>query len=103
MIVQIQVTCPTKPLAQEVAQTLVQEKLAACVQLIGPITSIYSWKGQIEQEEEWLCLIKSMPEHFKRIEARIKELHPYEVPEIISTSISHGSEAYLNWVKHYTS
>jgi periplasmic divalent cation tolerance protein len=96
--IQISTTTETKEQAQKIAQYLVEQKLAACVQVTGPIESIYRWKGKIETATEWLCLIKTREDFFDKAEAAIKKLHPYETPEIIAVPIVKGSKEYLNWL-----
>jgi len=76
----------------------VKEKLAQCVQILGPIKSTYRWKKKIENAREWLCIIKTHKKNFKKIESKIKELHTYEVPEIIVIPIVEGSIDYLKWL-----
>ena len=88
--------------AETIANFLVKEKLAACVNIVPKIISIYSWKNQIEKEEEFLLLIKSRIELFDQIKEKITMLHPYEVPEIISFDIENGSENYLDWIRTCT-
>lgn len=95
-------TSSTKVSAQNIAKTLVKEKLAACVNISSPIESIYSWKSKICHEKEFLLTIKSKALLFKKLEKRIKELHSYEVPEIIALPILKGSEDYLNWIAKQT-
>ncbi|HEY9714077.1 MAG TPA: divalent-cation tolerance protein CutA [Chroococcales cyanobacterium] len=84
---------------ERIACELVAEKLAACVNIIPGIKSIYRWKGEVCQETENLLIIKSHKAYWPRLEARIKELHSYEVPEIISVAIEDGSQDYLNWIR----
>ncbi len=96
--IQISTTTETKELAQKIAKYLVEQKLAACVQISGPIESTYRWKGNIERASEFLCLIKTRTSLFKKVEAAIKKLHPYETPEIIAVPITQGSKDYLNWL-----
>ena len=84
--------------AQAIARALVEKRLAACVQIIGPITSTYWWQGEIETAEEWLCLIKTRADLFEQVEAAIKEVHPYDVPEILAVPVVAGSEDYLAWL-----
>ena len=97
--IQITTTTDKKEVAERIAFRLVEEKIAACVQIVGPITSIYRWKGTIERAEEWQCIIKSREDLYKDIEHAIKSVHPYEVPEIIAIPIVAGSGAYLEWLR----
>lgn len=96
--IQITTTTETKEQAQKIAQYLVETKLAACVQITSPITSIYRWKGKVETANEWLCLIKTREELFEQVEAAIKKMHSYETPEIIAVPIVKGSKEYLTWI-----
>jgi periplasmic divalent cation tolerance protein len=98
--IQISTTTETKEEAQKIARCLVEQKLAACVQIISPITSIYRWKEKVENTKEWLCLIKTREDLFKKVETAIKKLHSYETPEIIAVSIVKGSKEYLAWLCH---
>lgn len=84
--------------ADKIASTLVEKKLAACVQIVGPITSTYRWKGKIETAQEWLCLLKTRSDLYPELEKAIKDLHPYETPEIIAVPILAGSQDYLQWL-----
>jgi periplasmic divalent cation tolerance protein len=95
---QISTTSEEKQDAERIARSVVEKRLAACVQITGPIISTYHWKGAIETSEEWLCLIKSRRDLYEEIEKAIKEIHPYETPEIIATPIVAGSEDYLAWL-----
>ena len=96
--IQVFTTTPAKEDAQKIARALVEKRLAACVQVLGPITSTYRWKGKIETSEEWLCLIKSRRELFDRLEAAICEIHPYEVPEILAVPVDQAGQSYLDWL-----
>jgi len=100
--IQITTTTETKEQAQTIAQHLVDKKLAACIQIVGPITSIYRWKGKVENTPEWFCLIKTKDELFNKVETVIKSLHPYEIPEIIAVPIVKGSKEYLQWIGEET-
>lgn len=99
---QVATTIDTAERAQELARRLVEQHLAACVQVVGPITSIYRWQGQVEQSQEWLCLIKTTAANYAALEAAIRALHPYDVPEIIATPVVAGNPDYLAWVAQET-
>lgn len=83
--------------AEAIANSLVNSQLAACVNLV-PIQSIYTWQGKLHQEQEWQLLIKTDLSQFQTIAAKIRELHSYELPEIIALPIVAGSQPYLNWI-----
>jgi len=85
--------------ARNIARRLVETKLAACVQIMEPITSVYRWQGKIEEEGEVLLLIKSKQDLIPRIAELLDEIHPYEVPELIATPIIEGSASYLSWLE----
>ena len=97
--IQVVTTADKKEDAEKIATRLVEKKLAACVQIAGPITSLYRWKGNIEKTEEWQCWIKSKEILYKEIEKEIKSIHHYEVPEIIAIPIVAGSHGYLQWLE----
>lgn len=80
------------------ARKLVEEKLAACVQVLPQMTSIYRWKGKVEADKEFLLLIKTLPEQYDRLEAFISENHSYETPEIVAVEAARVSEAYGKWL-----
>jgi periplasmic divalent cation tolerance protein len=92
-------TLPDAETARKVGRSLVEEKLAACVNIIPQIESIYRWKGAIESANETLAVIKTTAEKYSLLEARIRELHSYETPEIISLQIGGGLPDYLNWIE----
>jgi periplasmic divalent cation tolerance protein len=96
--IQIYTTADTRQYAEAIASALVGQKLAGCVQIMGPITSTYRWEGKVESEEEWLCLIKTSKELLIDVEKKIKSIHPYDVPEIIAVPIIGGSSDYLSWL-----
>jgi len=81
-----------------VARTLVDERLAACVNVLAPMTSVYRWKGEVEQELEEQVVIKTTVDRLRALETRLGELHPYELPEFLVLTPSSGSDAYLRWV-----
>ena len=97
--IQVTTTTGNKADAELIALKLVEARIAACVQIVGPIESIYRWKGKIETAVEWLCLIKSRAENYGAIEQTILSLHPYETPEIVAAAITGGSRAYLDWLR----
>ncbi len=99
--IQIFTTAGSKKDAANIAKVLVSKKLAACVQVVGPITSTYRWKGKVENAKEWLCVIKSRRALSAKVEKEIKRIHPYELPEITTAEIS-GSNEYLSWIKKNT-
>jgi periplasmic divalent cation tolerance protein len=96
------VTCGSEEESLRIANALVEEHLAACVNLVSPIRSIYRWEGKIWDEKEWLLIIKTQKQRFEELEKRVKSLHSYSVPEIISLPIVEGSSAYLNWIGENT-
>jgi periplasmic divalent cation tolerance protein len=96
------VTCGSEEEALKIANVLVEERLAACVNLVSPIRSIYRWEGKIWDEKERLLIIKTQKQKFVEVEKKVKSLHSYSVPEIISLPITEGSLAYLNWIKENT-
>jgi periplasmic divalent cation tolerance protein len=95
---QILTTTATREDAERIARALVETKLAACVQIVGPITSIYRWQGNVETTQEWQCWAKSRRDLWSAVERAIRGLHPYEVPEILAMPIETGSADYLKWL-----
>jgi periplasmic divalent cation tolerance protein len=98
----ILVTTNSQEEAERIARALVDSRLAACVNIISGLRSIYRWKGKTWDEGELLLLIKTRMALFERVEGVIKELHSYEVPEIVAVPIIRGSETYLNWLRNST-
>jgi periplasmic divalent cation tolerance protein len=94
----VHTTIGSKIEASELAETLVARGLAACVQIVGPISSVYRWQDAIERSEEWLCLIKTQRAAYPQLEAALRECHPYDVPEIVAVPIEAGSAEYLKWL-----
>jgi periplasmic divalent cation tolerance protein len=84
--------------AADLAEKLLERRLAACVNIVGPVRSVYRWKEKIERENEFLLIIKTSSEQAARLEGAFKELHPYELPERVELSVEGGSEAYLAWI-----
>jgi periplasmic divalent cation tolerance protein len=85
--------------AEEVGRTLVVEGLAACVNVLPEVKSIYRWEGEIKDDTEALALIKTTAQRFEQLRARLDELHPYQVPEIIALPVAAGHEPYLAWLR----
>ena len=96
--IEIRTTIDSVEAAQMIAQTLVKKRLAACVQVSGPLTSTYWWQGTIEQAQEWICTAKTRRELYPAVEQVIREVHSYDEPEIIATPIVEGSRGYLDWI-----
>jgi periplasmic divalent cation tolerance protein len=96
------VTCGSEEEALKIANALVENRLAACVNLVAPIRSVYRWEGKIWDEKEWLLIIKTQKHRFEELEKKVKSLHSYSVPEITSLPITEGSSAYLDWIKENT-
>ncbi len=84
--------------ARKIARALVERRLAACVNLLGPMESVYRWKGEVETAGEWLLIIKTSAGAIERVRKTIKELHSYELPECIELPIEGGSAEYLQWI-----
>ncbi|NLF67812.1 MAG: divalent-cation tolerance protein CutA [Candidatus Anammoximicrobium sp.] len=97
--IQVSTTTETKADAERIAAALVAQRLAACVQVAGPISSCYRWQGKIETAEEWLCTAKTTRETYDQVEQAIRGLHPYDEPEIIAVPIVAGSPSYLAWLR----
>ncbi|NOR15838.1 MAG: divalent cation tolerance protein CutA [Candidatus Aminicenantes bacterium] len=95
-------TVPDEKTGRDIAEKLVKERLAACVNLSGSVTSFYWWQGTIEKDSENLLIIKTRREMFPELEAKITSLHPYQVPEIIALPILQGHPPYLDWIRAET-
>ncbi|ROR29598.1 divalent-cation tolerance protein CutA [Inmirania thermothiophila] len=92
-------TCPEEAQAREIAQRLVEERLAACVNLVPGVGSIYRWEGRVESTGEVLLLIKTTARRHDALAQRLAELHPYEVPEILALPVVEAAAAYAAWVR----
>src|SRR5262245_19480279 len=99
----ILVTAGSETEAETIAKTLVAERLAACVNLLSPMRSIYRWEGKIADDRESLLVIKTQAARFAAVEARVTALHSYQVPEVIALPIQAGAEAYLRWLREEAS
>jgi periplasmic divalent cation tolerance protein len=95
-------TVPVEKKGHQIAVKLVEERLAACVTMSSPCQSVYRWEGKVIKDQEYLLHIKTRASLYPRLEARLKELHPYDVPEIICLPIEKGSKKYLDWIDEET-
>ena len=95
-------TCPDEGTARRIASALVDERLAACVNILPDMTSIYRWQGVVETTPECLLLVKTRRECLEALRRRLEELHPYDVPELVALPVEGGSSAYLKWVVEET-
>jgi len=96
--IQVVTTTDSRKQADDLSQILLQERLAACVQIEGPITSRYHWQGKIEEGQEWRCVIKTRRHFFAKVAAVIRDNHSYDVPEIIAFPIGDISPSYAQWL-----
>jgi periplasmic divalent cation tolerance protein len=92
------ITVPEYDIGKNIADILINEKLAACVNITGKINSTYFWQGNVENDDEYLLIIKTRKDKFEELSQKVKENHPYSVPEIIAMPIIVGSKDYLNWI-----
>jgi periplasmic divalent cation tolerance protein len=97
-LVQVLTTVGSEAEAERISAVLIEGRLAACVQVLGPIASRYRWEGEIEETREWQCLAKTAASLYPQVETAIREAHSYEEPEIIATPIVAGSAGYLAWI-----
>ena len=95
-------TCPDQDTAQNIANHLVDNKLAACVNILPGVISVYHWQGNRESAQEHLLLIKTTQKAYNKLEKALCELHPYELPEVIAVPIQNGLTAYLEWINQQT-
>ena len=93
---------PDRGAAKHLASALIEDRVAACVNVLAPATSVYRWQGAVETADETPLLIKTTRERYAALEAKIRELHPYELPEIIAVPLAQGLPAYLQWVADET-
>jgi periplasmic divalent cation tolerance protein len=99
---QVCTAVPAEEEARLLARRVVEARLAAAVQVVGPIHSTFWWRGEIRTATEWLCVAKTTARRFPELAALIRTLHPYEVPEITATAITHGDPDYLHWISQET-
>jgi periplasmic divalent cation tolerance protein len=86
--------------AEKIAKALVAAEIAACVNIVGPIRSIYRWEGKVENAEEFLLIVKTWGSAYDYVEEKIRELHSYDLPECIALRVERGSEQYLEWIEN---
>ncbi len=96
------ITCPNRKEGEKIGQSLVSEKLAACVNIVPGLLSIFCWEGKLNKEKEVLLIVKTRNTQFSLLEKRVRQLHSYSVPEVIGLPIVKGSKAYLKWVREMT-
>lgn len=101
-ILDVWINCPDAATAQRIADALVEERLVACANVLGPIRSTYHWQGAIERDDEVPLLLKTRAALFDRVVARVEALHPYDVPSILGVPIERVNEAYATWVSGET-
>jgi periplasmic divalent cation tolerance protein len=95
-------TCPDAETAARLAGALVEQGLAACVNIVAGVTSVYRWQGRVHHDSEQLLIIKTRRARYQKMESRLRELHPYELPEIVAVPMERGLEAYLEWIRTQT-
>lgn len=96
--VQVLTTAGSEEEAERICDALIEDRLAACVQVAGPVSSTYRWQGGVEREREWQCLAKTEARLYEEVEAAIRRVHSYEEPEILAIPVLAGSRGYLDWV-----
>jgi periplasmic divalent cation tolerance protein len=96
--VQVLTTVSSPEEARQICDMLIEDRLAACVQVAGPVSSTYRWQGKVERGQEWQCLAKTEARLYEQVEAAISRVHSYEEPEILAIPVLAGSRGYLDWV-----
>lgn len=96
--IQVLTTVGSEEEAERIGTALLEQRLAACVQTVGPIVSRYRWQGKLEQEREWQCLAKTETRLYEKVEAAIRAAHSYDEPEILAIPVLSGSKGYLDWI-----
>ena len=95
-------TCGSEEEAQQLAAALIEKRLAACVNITAPVTSVYRWKGTVEKSSEWMLVIKTRREKFEALRIMLEAAHSYELPEVLALPVVEGSPNYLNWIESET-
>ena len=101
-LIQVMTTVEEKEHGMDIAAALLEQRLAACIQITGPITSVYRWKEKVENAQEFLLFIKTRKNYYQKVEEAIRRLHPYDTPEILATDVIKASEPYAKWVVEET-
>lgn len=101
-LLEAHISVPDTEGAQRIAADLVARQLAACVQILGPMASVYTWKGEVHRSQEWLLLVKTTEEAFPRVAEVVRHQHRYDVPEIIAVPVSHALADYGDWVRAHS-
>jgi periplasmic divalent cation tolerance protein len=101
-LILVRITCPSRRVAEDIADAALEARLAACANLEGPVSSTYRWKGVIEQSFEFILWLKAPQTNWAKIEALVDRLHPYDVPAIVAMPLSHVSDAYAAWALENT-
>ena len=99
---QVVTTTDSREEADRLARSTVEHRLAACAQVVGPLTSTYRWRGAVETASEWQCVLKTTSARFDELRAHLEREHSYETPEIVATEIVAGGAAYLDWIRRET-
>lgn len=99
---QVTVAAASREEAERITGSAVEQRLAACGQVIGPVASAYRWEGKVERAQEWLCLLKTTRARFPELQRHVLRTHSYRVPEIIATAITAGATDYLDWIRAET-
>ncbi len=97
--IQVFITVNDREKSGEIAEILLEKKLAGCVQISGPLRSVYRWQGNILEDQEWMLIAKSDKDHYSELEKEVRRIHPYEVPEILAVPVWDGNSSYLNWLR----
>lgn len=100
--IEVRVTADDRREADRIAAEVVSRRLAACAQVVAPISATYWWEGEVQRSEEWLLLMKTTADRFDDLAACVRELHSYEVPEIVAVPIVRGTPEYLEWIRRET-
>ena len=98
-LLQVTTTTASRDEAEQIGRTLVEERLAACAQIAGPLSSFFRWEGRVDSAAEWFCFLKTSADRYPALEQRLKSLHSYETPEVIAVPIEQSSLEYATWIE----